>query len=148
MRPLLQVPFSFTTEHAMDEIQRRFRFKQDVGQRLTLTPQTPPRYSFSMDVSHPLLGFTILHIVGTLTPRGKTQTMVDGTATPLVANFISWVVLPLVVIGLLMGGIVSNQFNLIALGMVMGLVSALGYLQRRNHVALGVEHYFNRIFYL
>ena len=147
MMDFLRVPFSFKTEHSLDEIQRRFRFKQDIGQRLTLTPVTRTVFNFNIDVPHPLLGFTMIRIVGTLTSRGQTQTIVAGTAMPYVANFISLVVLPLMVLGLIGGGLITQQLNLSALGLVMGLVSALGYRQRRNHIGLGVEHYFNRIFY-
>ncbi len=143
----LSVPFQFKSEHGLDEIQRRFRFKQDIGQKLKFDLATDTRANFTIHVPHPLFGFTMILIEGTLTSRGKTQTIVEGIATPYVANFISLVILPLIVFGLILYGLIAGQSSLMALGVVMGLVSALGYWQRRNHVGLGVQHYFNRIFY-
>lgn len=82
----LNVPFAFKTEHPLDEIQRRFRFKQDIGQRLTLEPATATVFNFRIDVPHPLVRFTMTRISETLTAHGKTQTIVEETATPYVAN--------------------------------------------------------------
>lgn len=146
---IFTIPFEFSVQHSLDEVERRFRHKADLAPfdwlRSIHIERHQNQIGFVFGSGHPILPFTMNRVHGEMTAAGPHKTGISGRMTPHVSNAMHFVVMPVLVAVGVIFGLLNERLDILAISVVFGLLSVRGIVGRWSHGALGVEHYFNRI---